>query len=59
MRNTYAICPQQGDSSVKTGLIPRNIIGRHLLIIKSEEVADEHAYDLLVGGVTAHQDDDH
>ncbi len=59
MRNTYAICPVQGNSSVKTGLMPRNMFGRHLLIIKVEAVQDEHAYDYLVGGVTAHQDDDH
>ncbi len=45
MRNTYAICPVQKDSSVKTGLILRNIIERHLLIIKVEAVQDEHAYD--------------
>ncbi len=58
MRNTYATYPLQADSSGKLELTRRNIIGWHHLVIKSTEVKDGHASDQLVGGVTAHQDDD-
>ena len=45
MRNTYAICPVQEDSSPKGELILRNIIEWHHLMIKAEAVQDEHAHD--------------
>ena len=45
VRNTYAIYPEQGHSSVKTGLIPHNIELWHHNLIKTEVVLDEHADD--------------
>ena len=45
MRNTYAICPQQEDSSPKGELILHKITRGHLIVIKLQGVADEHAVD--------------
>jgi hypothetical protein len=45
VRNAYATYLLQGDSPEKFGLIPHNIIFRHLEIIKAEAVRDGHASD--------------
>ena len=45
MRNTYAIYPQQEDSSPKGELTLHEITGWHHRVIKFEEVVDEHATD--------------
>ena len=34
VRNTWVICREVGDNSLKGELIPNMIIGRHLLMIK-------------------------
>ena len=60
MRNTWAICPPEGDNLPKGWIIPRTIAGSHGLALKGgafrglppeEGLA---AYQ-LVGEVTAHQ----
>lgn len=45
MRNTYAICPQQEDSSPKGELTLHNTEKRHLFLVKIPMVEDEHADD--------------
>ena len=45
MRNTYAICPQQEDSSPKGELTLHKIVRRHRRAIKTPVVEDEHADD--------------
>ena len=45
MRNTYAIYPQQADSSGKLGLTRHKILEWHHSEIKTEVVEDEHASD--------------
>ena len=45
MRNTYAIYPQQEDSSPKGELTLHEILEWHHLEIKFSEVVDEHASD--------------
>ena len=45
MRNTYAICPVQEDSSPKGELTLHKISRGHLIDIKTEVVQDEHAHD--------------
>ena len=45
VRNTYAICPQQEYSSPKGELTLHEIIERHLEVIKTTVVEDEHASD--------------
>ena len=45
MRNTYAIYPQQEDSSPKGELRLHNIMQGHLSMIKVQAVEDEHAHD--------------
>ena len=45
MRNTYAIYPQQEDSSPKGELILHKITEWHHLVIKLQGVEDEHAFD--------------
>ena len=45
MRNTYAIYPQQEDSSPKGELTLHEITQGHPRVIKFEEVVDEHATD--------------
>ena len=34
VRNTWVICPEVGDNSLKGELIPDVVIGRHLLVTK-------------------------
>ncbi len=58
MRNTYAICPEQEDSSGKLELTLHKTVVWHHTAVKSTEVPDEHADDWLVGGVTDHQGND-
>ena len=41
--NTYGTCPQQGDKRKKFRLIPRNIMARHLAVIKDLSAEDGHA----------------
>ena len=43
VRNMCAICPYQGDSPEKSGLIPHNIARWHHLAIKTAVVRDGHA----------------
>lgn len=43
VRNAYAICPVQGDSPEKSGLIPYSILMWHHINIKDLSVQDEHA----------------
>jgi hypothetical protein len=45
VRNTYATFLQVGDSPGKPGLIPRNIMRRHLLIIIAPALEDGRAPD--------------
>jgi len=45
VRNTYAICPQQEDSSPKGELTSIKITRGHLRVIKPKGVVDEHAVD--------------
>ena len=43
VRNGYATCIQLGDSPSKEGLIPHNMVKRHLLAIKAPAVGYGHA----------------
>ena len=43
VRNTYATYPLQEDSPEKSGLILRNIVEPHGLMIKAPAVKDGHA----------------
>ncbi len=45
MRNTYAICPEQEDSSGKLELTLHKTVVWHHTAVKSTEVPDEHADD--------------
>ena len=56
MRNTWATCPEMGDSSGKLELIPHVVAGRLTGLLKLVMALLEGlaAYQ-LVGGVTAHQ----
>ena len=45
VRNEYAICPVQEDSSPKGELTLHKIVEWHHLAIKTEVVQDEHASD--------------
>ena len=45
VRNTYAICPVQEDSSPKGELTLHKITRGHLIVIKTPVVQDEHADD--------------
>jgi hypothetical protein len=42
--NAYATCPGQGDSPLKDGLIPHNILVTHVIDIKAKVVRDGHAW---------------
>ncbi len=42
MSNAYATCPLQGDSPVKTGLIPHGPVFSHGDAGKAEAVKDGH-----------------
>jgi hypothetical protein len=45
VRNTYATYLYLGDSPGKLGLIPHNIVIRHLITIKIQMDIDGHAFD--------------
>ena len=45
VRNMCAICPYQGDSPEKSGLIPYKHMGWHHFILKATADKDEHAQD--------------
>ena len=43
--NAYAICPQEGDSPGKLGVIPHVVIVLHGTITKAEALEDKRASD--------------
>ena len=45
VRNTWVICPEVGDNSLKGELIPNVDIGRHLLI---SEAGDRKAWRFMI-----------
>ncbi len=59
MRNTWVICREDWNNSLKGELIPDVTTGRHLLGFKDGPqglaLRDKPAAYQLVGGVTAHQ----